>query len=157
MKNSSGHRLAWLLPTLPALCGLLLLIAEPLPLQALRNNLFDQYQRWSPREYQAAPVRIIDIDDASLARLGQWPWPRTRMAEMVDRLNQAGVAAIAFEEFFDFQAIFPVDRRKPGLNQPAQIARGYGPLLWLRRVRHQPGSGCDRVKDHFQWSSQRPH
>ena len=100
MKNAPGHRLAWLLPTLPALCGLLLLIAEPLPLQALRNNLFDQYQRWSPREYQAAPVRIIDIDDASLARLGQWPWPRTRMAEMVDRLNQAGVAAVAFDVLF---------------------------------------------------------
>lgn len=100
MKNLPGSRLAWLLPVLPALCGLLLLIIEPLPLKALRNNLFDQYQRWSPREYQAAPVRIIDIDEASLARLGQWPWPRTRLGEMVDRLNQAGAAAIAFDVMF---------------------------------------------------------
>jgi adenylate cyclase len=74
-----------------------LLLLDPLPMQTLRNNLFDQYQRWHPRDYVEVPVRIIDIDEETLARLGQWPWPRTRLADMVKILNGAGVAAIGFD------------------------------------------------------------
>lgn len=81
-------------------CGLALLLADPLPIQALRNGLFDQCQRWHPRIYQPVPVRIIDIDEASLNRLGQWPWPRTRLAELVDKLNASGVAGIGFDMMF---------------------------------------------------------
>ena len=46
------------------------------------------------------PVRIIDIDEAALAEYGQWPWPRTVVAELVDRLTEAGVAVIAFDVVF---------------------------------------------------------
>ncbi|MBY0444963.1 MAG: CHASE2 domain-containing protein, partial [Burkholderiales bacterium] len=88
MINQSIPRLGFLLPLASVLIGLALLLADPIPLQSLRNNLFDQYQRWSPREQAALPVKIIDIHDESLARLGQWPWPRTRLAEMVDKLNK---------------------------------------------------------------------
>jgi adenylate cyclase len=77
-----------------------LLVLAPLPLQQLHNAVFDQFQRWQPREYSAAPVRIIDLDEASLARLGQWPWPRTRVAELVDKLREAGTAAIVFDVLF---------------------------------------------------------
>jgi adenylate cyclase len=73
---------------------------EPLTLQVLRNALFDQYQRWQPREYQPQPVHIIDVDDESLARLGQWPWPRTRIAELITKLQAADVAAIGFDVIF---------------------------------------------------------
>ena len=100
MNKKTGSRWALLLPFIPLICGLMLLIMDGRAQQALRNNLFDQYQRWHPRDYVAAPVRIIDIDDESLARLGQWPWPRTRMAELVDRLTAAQVAAIGFDVMF---------------------------------------------------------
>lgn len=66
----------------------------------LRNAVFDQYQRWQPRTPADTPVRIIDIDEASLARLGQWPWPRNRLADLVDRLSAANVAAIGFDVMF---------------------------------------------------------
>lgn len=69
-------------------------------LELLRNAVFDQYQRWSPRPSADTPVRIVDIDEDSLQRLGQWPWPRTRLAELVDRLQQADAAAIAFDVMF---------------------------------------------------------
>ncbi|RIX49003.1 MAG: adenylate/guanylate cyclase domain-containing protein [Rhodocyclales bacterium GT-UBC] len=88
------------LPTLSVLAGLCLLFWDPLPLQNLRNASFDQYQRWQPRIDRDAPVRIIDIDDESLRRLGQWPWPRTRLAEMLNALQQAGPAAVAFDMLF---------------------------------------------------------
>lgn len=73
---------------------------QPLPLQNLRTALFDQYQRWQPRVYQDVPVRIIDIDEQSLQRIGQWPWPRTQVAALVERLQAAGAAVIVFDVLF---------------------------------------------------------
>ncbi len=100
MTDRTRPRPSLFLPLIAVVCGLTLLLADPLPLQSLRNGLFDQYQRWHPRAYQPVPVRIVDIDEASLERLGQWPWPRTRLAELVDRLNAAGAAAIGFDVVF---------------------------------------------------------
>ncbi len=65
-----------------------------------RLKVFDYYQRLQPRQYQPAPVRFVDIDDESLARLGQWPWPRTLLAEMVARLVNRGTAVIVFDSVF---------------------------------------------------------
>jgi len=46
------------------------------------------------------PVGIIDIDDASLKAEGRWPWPRNKLAELIDRLHEYGAAVIAFDIFF---------------------------------------------------------
>src|SRR5262249_32652218 len=55
----------------------------------------------SPRAYDPnAPVKVVDIDEKSLETLGQWPWPRTTLAQMVDKLHAAGAAAIAFDFTF---------------------------------------------------------
>jgi len=69
--------------------------------ERLRHIVFDQYQRVQPRAWhQDLPVRVIDIDDESLARLGQWPWPRSRIAELTGKLADAGAAAIGFDILF---------------------------------------------------------
>jgi adenylate cyclase len=81
--------------------GLLLLrIADPVFVQTLRNQSFDFFQRAGPREYKPLPVAIVDIDEKSLADYGQWPWPRTRMAELVDKLTAAGAIVIGFDIIF---------------------------------------------------------
>jgi adenylate cyclase len=70
-------------------------------MQSLRNLVFDQYQRLEPRESPPdMPVRIIDIDDESIRKIGQWPWPRSRVATMIDRLAELGAASIAFDMVF---------------------------------------------------------
>ncbi|MEQ9566389.1 MAG: CHASE2 domain-containing protein, partial [Pseudomonadales bacterium] len=56
----------------------------------LRLNVFDTYQRVSPRPFEDVGVRIIDIDERSLEEMGQWPWPRTRLAGLVYRLRSSG-------------------------------------------------------------------
>lgn len=76
------------------------MLAEPLALQTFRHHGFDQYQRWRPRDYVPVPVRIVDIDEASLAKTGQWPWPRTKLAQLVDQLDKQGAAAIGFDVVF---------------------------------------------------------
>jgi adenylate cyclase len=75
-------------------------VKEPSFLVQLRLDVFDQYLRFKPREYQPAPVRVVDIDDDSLERYGQWPWPRTLLAELVSRLDHLGAAAMAFDILF---------------------------------------------------------
>ena len=100
MKNKSGTRWSLLLPLIPVLLGLLLLVLESPAQRALRNLQFDQFQRWHPRVAAPAPVLVVDIDEASLSRLGQWPWPRTRMAQLLDTLEAAGTAAVGFDVMF---------------------------------------------------------
>lgn len=69
--------------------------------QTIRNLAFDQYQRLAPRVADPGlPVRVVDIDEASLARLGQFPWPRTYLANLVNNLRSLGAAAIAFDILF---------------------------------------------------------
>jgi len=92
--------LTWLVPVVVVVLCQLVALLDPLPLQMARHGLFDQLQRWQPRSYSAAPVRIIDIDEESLKRLGQWPWPRNRMAELTRRLQAAQPASIAFDVLF---------------------------------------------------------
>ena len=76
-------------------------IIDPGATQQLRWLVFDTYQRLKPRPYDPRlPVKIIDIDDESLARLGQWPWPRTVLSRLVERLAGAGAAVIAFDMVF---------------------------------------------------------
>src|SRR5262245_18610756 len=83
---------------LPALIILTLGFVDPPFLRDLGNIVFDGYQRLAPRQWDAATqVRIVDVDDESLARLGQWPWPRSIIAALVARLGDLGAAALAFD------------------------------------------------------------
>lgn len=67
----------------------------------MRNWVFDAYMQAAPRPYNPeTPVHIIDIDEASLAEFGQWPWPRPYMALLSDRLNDLGAAAIGYDILF---------------------------------------------------------
>ncbi|MEX2694438.1 CHASE2 domain-containing protein [Rhizobium mongolense] len=78
----------------------LLRASDPQLLRSIRDVTFDEYQRVSPRSFEELPVRVIDIDEASLREFGQWPWPRDRLALLVDRLSEMGAAAIAFDILF---------------------------------------------------------
>ncbi|MFZ4125159.1 MAG: CHASE2 domain-containing protein, partial [Rickettsiales bacterium] len=75
-------------------------VAAPPLITDLTYKTFDFYQQLAPRPYTPTGVRIIDIDDASLSKLGQWPWPRQLLADMTQKLTDAGVAAIGFDMIF---------------------------------------------------------
>ena len=87
-------RLQSLIPLIVLAAAMLFALQDPFFVVALRESVFDAYQRLRPREYQPVPVKVIDIDEASLTRVGQWPWPRWRLAELVDGLRDLGAAAI---------------------------------------------------------------
>ncbi len=85
-----------------ALAGLvtLLAVADSKIERLLRTEWFDAYQRVMPRERQSDPVVIVQIDERSLALLGQWPWPRTRLAGLIEQIASAAPAAIAIDALF---------------------------------------------------------
>ena len=45
-------------------------------------------------------MRVVSVDEDSLAAYGQWPWPRTRLAELTAKLTELGAAAIVFDFVF---------------------------------------------------------
>jgi adenylate cyclase len=124
-----GRTLALLL--LPVLLAIRVL--DPAPLETLRLRIFDAFQVLNPREAPAdRPVAILDIDEASLRELGQWPWPRTRLAELVRRTTEAGAAVIAFDVVF----------AEPDRLSPPRLADsipGLGPAA-RAELRAQPAS-----------------
>jgi adenylate cyclase len=75
---------------------------DPVPVEELRLRTFDIFQLIEPRKKTIRPVTIVDIDEKSLAdpRLGQWPWPRTRIADIITNLTRMGALVIAFDAVF---------------------------------------------------------
>ncbi len=82
---------------------------DPAPLEELRLRTFDFYQLAKPRDAKLRPAVIVDIDEDSLRKLGQWPWPRTLVADLVRRLAALGAVAIGFDVIFA-----EPDRYSPG-------------------------------------------
>ena len=93
------YTISWraLLPLGLLALALSLRLAEPSLLTDIRLAVFDQYQTLKPREKTPVPVQLVDIDEQSLEQLGQWPWPRSQLARLVDAINDAGAAAIVID------------------------------------------------------------
>jgi adenylate cyclase len=87
-----------LLPLALLLGALLVHAIDPRQIEYLRNVTFDNYQRLKPNTYNPdLPVRIAAIDEQSLKKFGQWPWPRTTMAMLVNRLHDLGAAVVGLD------------------------------------------------------------
>lgn len=86
-----------------------MLALSPAPFAGLRDALFDGYQTLMPRSRDSAPATIVAIDERALDARGQWPWPRTTVAELVRAIAAARPAAIGVD------LLFPEpDRSAPG-------------------------------------------
>ncbi|MFV0474918.1 MAG: CHASE2 domain-containing protein, partial [Pikeienuella sp.] len=95
---------------------LALQVMNPAGLRAVNEAAFDQYQRLKPRQIDlSVPVAVVDIDVKSLRALGQWPWPRTEMAELTRRLTTLGALSIAFDVVF----------AEPDRTSPARVVESW--------------------------------
>ena len=105
-----------------ALLALTALLLAWGPDARLRGLWFDFCQRRAPRVRVSGPAVIVAVDEPSLARYGQWPWPRQLLAELVDRVREARPAAIALD------LLFPEADRFSGASLRLHHARPPGPL-----------------------------
>jgi len=93
-----GSRRTFGLCVLTVLVGIRL--ADPALLEEIRLRTFDLFQTLRPRGDSIQPVVIVDIDEASLNAYGQFPWPRTLIADLLTRLFEWQSAAVAFDIIF---------------------------------------------------------
>jgi serine phosphatase RsbU (regulator of sigma subunit)/CHASE2 domain-containing sensor protein len=88
------------------------------PEARVRGLWFDLCQRLAPRVRESGPAVIVAVDERSLRRYGQWPWPRQLLAELVDRVRGARPAAIGLNLLFPEEDGFSgasLAARLPGL------------------------------------------
>ncbi|WP_110032220.1 CHASE2 domain-containing protein [Hoeflea marina] len=69
-------------------------------LDGLRGKTFDLYQNLAPEPSTTDDIVLITIDDAALAREGRWPWPRTRIAELIACIGAAHPSAFGIDILF---------------------------------------------------------
>ena len=81
-----------------------------------------------PRTAAATPVRIVDIDEASLRKVGQWPWPRTTISRLINKLSDMGAAVIAFDVVF----------AEPDRTAGSEIIRQLAEINWPDREKLKP-------------------
>ena len=107
------------LPFVVLLLGaaLVVRVVDPFFVYGLRLLAFDWYQRLNHQSYDPeTPVRIVDIDERSLAMIGQWPWPRTIMRDVLLELTGKEAAAVGFDVLFvepDRLSIEEIAKRLP--------------------------------------------
>jgi len=108
MTATAAPRLTWRRPWYGAplgLCLLLLLVAlrlfDPTMVERLRLTQFDVFHRLAPRGNDGLTVWIVDVDEESLRALGQWPWPRWRLARLIEQLHAGGIAGLGIDMVFD--------------------------------------------------------
>lgn len=79
---------------------LVLYVCQPSILVGLDSKSYDIFLRNQAGGIPSPVPAIIDIDEKSLAAYGQWPWPRYRVAQLIEKLTQHGAAAIGLDILF---------------------------------------------------------
>lgn len=79
------------------LVSLGLFLAQPRPMVQISSSIYDVFLTRSPNPHLSPVPVIVDLDEDSLQRHGQWPWPRHRLALLLERLSQAGAAVVALD------------------------------------------------------------
>ena len=82
--------------------------ANPSFVKAISFLSFDLYQKIFPLKKESSEVVIIDIDEKSLKKFGQFPWNRSVFARIIENVNTAKPKAIGFDVFFSEK-----DRQSP--------------------------------------------
>lgn len=102
---------------------LIVQLADPAPMQRVQLLVFDNFQTLAPREIaQINRTAIVDIDDESIERIGQWPWPRTDLAILTDRLAEAGASVVVFDIVFS----------EPDRTSPEMVAKRLAPSTGMQ-------------------------
>lgn len=74
-----------------------LYVMQPGILRFLDYKIYDQHLRRNHSEKTSGIPVIVDIDEKSLAALGQWPWPRYRVALLLEKIRMAGALAVGMD------------------------------------------------------------
>jgi adenylate cyclase len=141
-------RWRWPLALAALLAGLGLEWLDPpyLPGLGLDRLISDQVVRWKASDKPEQRLAVVDIDEHSLAALGPWPWPRARLADLVESLlSDYGARGIALDLVLPEPASGNGDARLAALAEhtPTVFSQAfdYVPRIPALRVGVLAGSG----------------
>ena len=98
--RAAARRLVLLCGLAPLVLTAGLALSRPAFLSRLDNTVYDILIRWAGTRPTAGRVVIVDVDERSLSELGQWPWRRDRIGELVARLRDLGASVVALDVVF---------------------------------------------------------
>jgi adenylate cyclase len=94
------RRILLLCGLVPTLVAAVLSLTRPATLISLEYAVYDALVRWTPTRLPSGRVVIVDVDEKSLAGVGQWPWRRDIISRLVDALRERGAATVALDIMF---------------------------------------------------------
>jgi adenylate cyclase len=98
--RTASRRLILVCGIAPALVAAVLAVFRPDPLRRLDDAVYDILLRWSDLRPPAGNIVIVDVDERSLGEIGQWPWRRDVIAELVGRLRRLDATVVAMDIIF---------------------------------------------------------
>jgi serine phosphatase RsbU (regulator of sigma subunit) len=113
-------------------------LANPSLLREMRERGFDLEQTLWPRPAGSVLVPVVAIDEESLRRYGQWPWPRALVADLVRRIAAGKPAVLGVDILFS----------EPDRFSPPQLAKLPDLALLAEQLARMP-SGDSRLAEAF--------
>jgi CHASE2 domain-containing sensor protein len=120
----------------PVLFVAVLALLRPAALARLDDAAYDVIVRMSETRPPDPAIAIVDVDERSLESVGQWPWRRDVVGQLITRLRQAGAAVIAIDIVFAEPDRYVFAGTGPGAGSPdemfaramhgAPVVLGYG-------------------------------
>ncbi|NLV40028.1 MAG: CHASE2 domain-containing protein [Candidatus Hydrogenedentes bacterium] len=127
--------------------GLYGVLHPPSFVGALGYMGYDEMVRFVGGALPPPEVAVVDVDEASLAALGQWPWPRFRIAALIDGAAALGARSIAVDFLFSERDRLPLDAagrlyeeehgRSPGPGAAPDDVHGNDRILAAAIARHK--------------------
>ena len=118
------RRILLLCGVVPTLAAAVLSITRPAALSNLEYSVYDTLVRWTPTRPPSGKVVIVDVDEKSLASVGQWPWRRDVISRLIDALRDRGAATVALDIMFAESDRYEGSGRSPDVVLSESIRRG---------------------------------
>ena len=128
------RRLIVLAGLVPVIVTAALAVTHPPAFSRLDDAVYDTVVRSSSARTPVGRVAIVDVDDRSLATIGQWPWRRDVMGRLITGLKDAGAAVIAMDVIFAESDRHDLASDDPGSSAPTSSDRALASIIGDPRV-----------------------
>jgi CHASE2 domain-containing sensor protein len=118
------RRILLLCGLLPTLAAAVLSLTRPAALANVEYAVYDRLVRWTPTRPPSGKIVIVDVDEKSLTRIGQWPWRRDVISKLIDSLRDRGAAAVALDIMFPESDRYEGTGRSPDLVLADTLRKG---------------------------------
>ena len=122
----------WFAGTLLSLLVLAGMLLHIYPMQFVELQVYDFFTGLRQRE-NTSPILLVEVDEKSIAEIGTWPWPRSVIADGIERISRHQPRVMGIH------LLFPGYRLNPGLTEVREVRNSLkkDPFLRKRKSRYK--------------------